>query len=315
MRRPLLLVLGSAGLLLFACGSEVTSGEATFANDAGGDGAGGGSSGGSSGSSSGGSSSGGEDGGDAGATDAGGGDGDSLPPYAVVWSGPDPYAIGSRTPVAATFAVNGALDSFTYSAAEAPERKTAGVYDVLKDALSGTGRWSNGNTGGTFDGNTGILLSPTQGFHYGFIVRPAAAPAATAGTYALAGVTQPTIDDGTVPIGTMTGTVATAIDGANMRVGIQLSIAMPTDATYTVTTTGGSAVPATSAIVASGTELGFGGDATATSVGAACQGGGACTATIKAMRAAGNDRIVIAYAVTAGAAGKTLRGAAVFAKQ
>lgn len=311
MRKPLLLSFAAAGVLLLACGSDVTSGGATFQNDGGSDDAGGSSSS-SSGSpgDGGGSSSSGDSG-----SDGSSGDGGNDPPYAVVYSAAAPIGIDSRTPVAATFATNGALDSYTYSADEAPERGMAAVYNVFKDATSGVGRWADGTLGGKFFANTMPSLNGNQGFHYGFVVRPTTIPAPAAAAYTFLGASAPSIDDGSLPVGTLTGDVATAVDGANMRLGVELTFTMPNDTTYTVSTTGGVATPSTSAVVTTGQTLGLAGTAPVTSAGVACQGGGTCTATIRAMRTADNDRIVIAFVVTAGASGKAIRGAAAFAKQ
>lgn len=315
MRQALLLTLGAAGLLLFACGSDTSNGSSS--GDAGGDaGASSSSSSSSSGASST-SSSGSSGTEDAGADGSSGGDGGSDPPYAVVYSAASPIGIDQRTPVAATFATNGALDSYTYAADEAPERGTGAVYNVFKDANAGVGRWSDGQLGGKFYGNPMPLLNNKQGYHYGWVLRPASIPAPVAATYAVLGASQPTMDDGTTAIGTATtGSMATAVDGATMRVGIELSVVMPDDGSYTVTTTGGTATPATSPIVANGTQLGFAGTASVTTAtGAACSGG-ACTANIRAMRSANNERIVIAFVITsAGATGKAVRGSVAFGKK
>lgn len=312
MRSALLVSLGAVGAILAACGSDGGSGDTSGANDAGS------TSSSTSSSSSGGSSS--SSSGSSGAGDAGsdgsssGGDGADDPPFAVVFSSAAPIGLAQRTPVDVVLATNGALDEYTYSADEAPMRGMAAVYNVFKDATSGVGRWSDGTLGGKFNGETMPFLNGSQGYHYGWVARPSAIPAPTAGTYTMLGGSQPTIDDGSLALGTLSGaSAATAIDGANMRLGIQLTFTMPMDATYTVTTTGGAAAPATSAVVSSG-QLGLAGAGTVASPGAACQGGGACSATFTAMRTAGNDRIVVAYAITAGATGKTIRGSLAFGK-
>lgn len=312
MRKPLLVLgLGVVAFVFVACGPDGTSG---------GDGTPGADGGGGDGGA-------GPGPGEDAATDGGGDldasadasedapvDGSGGPPWAVVFSGPAPYGIEGRSPVDATFAVNGALDSYTFAADEAPQRSTAAVYDVLADGIAGTGRWSDGMTGGTFHGSPGVLFNNKQAFHYGYVMRPSAVPAPVAATFAIAKATSPTMDDGTFAPGTCTGSAATAVDGASMRVGLALSVEILGDGTYTVSTTGGVATPSTSAIVAGGSDLVFSGSAAVTGAGAACGGGGACTATIEGIRSASHDRIVIAYAIDSGTTGKAVRGAVVLSK-
>src|SRR5205814_550103 len=91
-------------------------------------------------------------------------------------------------------------------------------------------------------------LSATQGFHYAVGTSSDTLPSSGNATYTLLGATEVTRGDGTVAVGTATGdmTVAFAVTST-----VGLSLTLNLDGTdYDITTTGGTATPASSEVTA-----------------------------------------------------------------
>jgi hypothetical protein len=111
-------------------------------------------------------------------------------------------------------------------------------------------RWAGGETHGNyyngFNGTTFAELGRTshQGFHlmYGKPSAQESLPANGVATYDLAAATSPTIDDGSFAPGTFTGELG-ILFGPIFKVGIDFTVDMPGDHTYSILTAGGAAAP------------------------------------------------------------------------
>ena len=96
-------------------------------------------------------------------------------------------------------------------------------------------------------GSNNVVLDPgTKGLHFATLNPATAIPVNGNVTYSLATATKPTYGDGSTLAGTFTGNLAVGLDSAK-RVGFDFTITMP-DHTYQVSTLGGAAQPAKSAI-------------------------------------------------------------------
>lgn len=238
-------------------------------------------------------------------------------PYSIAYSATGP-GIDLRPDVSATFLPNGELDGYKASDQEAPTKGTAKAAEIYMDAKSLLGRWNDGTTGGVFYSQTnGFALSATQGFHYALVEKASALPSAGPAELALASATAPTIDDGSLAVGTLTGTAGAAWAGEATKLGFDLTVTMPGDATYTIKTTGGWETPATTEVNVFNTSLfatAQAGDVPVTSTGVACSGGSACKAIIDGAVGKDGDRLAVAVMISSGGTTKVIRAAAVFAK-
>jgi len=181
------------------------------------------------------------------------------------------------------------------------------------DAFSAVGRWSGGTSAGTYYTSPPFTWGAQQGFHYGLVVAAGAFPTNIGVPYARASATKTTIEDGSLAPGSATAkaTVAYGANGATDRkLGLEIAVTMPGDATYTATTAGGAATPATSAL--STFNASHAGDLEVTGGGVACTGPNACKMTVRAMIGGGGAntgaRVAIAYVLTSGTPAKALRG-------
>lgn len=239
-------------------------------------------------------------------------------PYFLSYSAPGP-GIDSRPSVTATFEGN-EITGYVAGAMESPTRGTALTAEPGMDAFVAWGRWSGGTTAGILYNNPGIALSATQGFHLALGLRtdPAAVPASGGADYTLLGATHATIEDGSFALGTITGSMKVAYAGAMTKVGLALSIDMPGDAVYTVTTAGGTATPASSEIgsLTAINPARLAGDVAVVSPGKACTVGVSCKAVFQGFLAGPSaDRVALVFTLSAGQAGTQVRGVVVFQRQ
>lgn len=239
-------------------------------------------------------------------------------PYFISYTSPGP-GIDSRPSVTAAFAGEELL-GYVASPMESPTRGTNVSSEVGMDAFIAWGRWNGGTTAGTFYSNPGVVLSATQGWHLvlGTATPSASVPASGGASYTLLGATHSTIDDGSFAIGTLTGSMNVAFSGATTRVGVDLSIDMPGDATYAVVSAGGTSTPSTSELgsLSAANAARLGGQVAVTSAGKACSGSAGCKASFQGFIAGPDaDRIGLAFVLTAGMAGTQVRGVAVFQRQ
>ena len=178
--------------------------------------------------------------------------GTSLPSgdgYVLVYS-TSPFLSGIgidlRPAVSATFDADGALTSYRASDDERLELGAASATARYGDAVAATGSWSGGPTSGRFYNtrpNGDYTFDPNRdGFHYA-IARPAGSLPSGTVTYVLVGASQPTKSDGGAPGTLDNGTVS--IDFAANKVGVELKATLD-GSPFTLTTTGGSANPASS---------------------------------------------------------------------
>jgi hypothetical protein len=239
-------------------------------------------------------------------------------PYFLTYSAKGP-GIDSRPSVTATFS-GAEIVGYVAGPSESPNRGTCVTSEAGMDALVAWGRWDDGTTAGVLNANPGIALSPTQGFHLalGILTPGASVPASGNASYALLGATHATIDSGALALGTVTGTLGVAFSGPTTKVGMDLSIDMPGDTAYKVTSMGGVASPATSEIASIGAAnpARLGGQIPVAVTGAACAGGTTCKATFQGFMAGPDaDRIGLSFVLSAGFAGTQVRGVVVFTRQ
>lgn len=169
-----------------------------------------------------------------------------VAPFAIVYAGTQ-VGIDARFASAATFSGNGLSQ---YKIDDPAEERTNGSAKVVDTGVSGSvawGRWNDGLTGGPND--NAVTLPANGGFHY-VIGRPLVpVPASGGGTFTLAGKTPVAVSDGSLATGTASGTLAVAYGGeAGTKIGLTLTLDLPGDFTYQVTTNGGSADPSMSEI-------------------------------------------------------------------
>jgi hypothetical protein len=131
---------------------------------------------------------------------------------------------------------------------EKPLIGTAKAVDIFGDTLVLAGRWEDGTTAGAFYGNT-FTFPKDGGFQYVIGDASASLPASGSPAYTLTHGSPTTISDGSIAPGTATGTLGVAFAGDGTKVGASFKLVLPGDQTYDVSTTGGSATPATSEVV------------------------------------------------------------------
>lgn len=176
------------------------------------------------------------------------------------------------------------------------------------------GRWTGGGTGGT-GSYSGRDLSGDRGMHWAVGTPTADVPANGTAHYDLTASTAPVFNDGRSAPGTLSGGIVVAWNGASSRIGAELDVAMPGDATYHMATTGGLATPATSELVYTGgaSAWRFSGNVpvTVTGSGAACDG--PCTASVNAQPfGAGASTIGLGFEIGTSNAASSITGMGIF---
>ena len=231
-------------------------------------------------------------------------------PYAIAYAAGINVGIDSRTPVTATFGARGALSGYTWTTntVESPTVGTNVVADVSGDQFVTLGRWNGGTTaGGFYSSTTGFSYSGNQGFHYALGIPAVSLPTSGTATYAMLGATSPTVRDGSRSPGTATGALAVLWAGPSTKVGVQLKITIPNDATYEVLTSGGTANPAGSELSAFDTSMFTGGSVTTVGNGQSCSG--SCTSIIQGFFAGPTqERAALAYTINSGTSAKNVDG-------
>jgi hypothetical protein len=212
----------------------------------------------------------------------------------------------------------GAIERFGQSAfTNELARGTAQSADVGGDALITWGRWTNGSYEQvqTF-GNTPVALGAEQALHYviGATTPGSNIPASGTASFSLMGATKPTFGDGALAAGTLAGSMSVSWGGAAAtKVGMDLTVTMPGDASYSVVTAGGLASPSLSQVQ---TFFGaqFFGTVPVASAGRACTSNPAgCGANIAGFFAGpAAERAGIAYQLGSGNAQQSIHGAAAF---
>ena len=248
----------------------------------------------------------------------------SSPPLAMVSAGPSTFTdttvgISPVTQDSSTGLVT------AYTPAETVTINTAQGADMGGDALITWGRWVNGTSrssgsgGGAYDLDT---IGAEQGFHY-VIGKPSPSlPASGTANFTLLGATKPTFGDGALPAGTLTS-AAMAVEwgGAATRVGVDMTLTMPSDGTYRVMTTGGTTTPGTSEISTTFGDARFQGSGipVTTTGGARACAGGTCAAKVEGLFTGTNGaRAGLVYTVNNGiffGQPTSVVGAAAFIKQ
>ena len=195
-------------------------------------------------------------------------------PHAVMYSASGGIGIDMRPNSTATFDDSGVMTGYEAGAQEKPLLGTLTNSELKVVGSPGDhgvaiGRWSDGNMAGEYYGGT-YTFSATQGFHYA-VGSTGTLPATGDKTYTVTGSTKVTGDDGNLMLGTVTGT-AKATFGSVGRLALELTVAVPGDMNFSVSTAGGLADPSQSGIMLTGASF-FGNDVAAVSGGTACATG------------------------------------------
>ena len=232
---------------------------------------------------------------DVGAPGGGGGGGaftaslnTSSLPLAMVYAGPAGGLVDQSTDVTAITqdGTTGLITSYTKTGIDTYVKNTAQGADVGGDALITWGRWTNGTSQllGTGGPPSDTVIGAEQGFHY-VIGKPSPSlPATGTANFTLMGATKPTFGDGAFPAGTL-ASAAMAVEWggtAATKVGVNMTVTMPGDASYQIVTTGGTATPGTSEISTGGDARFIGFSIPVTGGARACNGG-ACEAFIRGL--------------------------------
>ncbi|GEM_PF-2305532 len=223
--------------------------------------------------------------------------------------------IDQRDQVVTTTEADGTLNKYlwTVNTLEAPLRgSSASMETGTAGGVIGWSRWADGITAGNYHDGPPHARTSQQGMH--FVYGTPATDLPTSGTvsYALAGATNPTIRDGSVAPGSVTGSAAVAF-GSTAKVGLDMQITIGGH-NYAVATNGGAANPGSSQISVTG-NMGFrANNITVTPGGPACTGA-SCSATVTGFLAgSGASHIGVSYTLGGGAFDKQVDGAAVFAR-
>ncbi|MFT3774808.1 MAG: hypothetical protein QM820_56385 [Minicystis sp.] len=234
----------------------------------------------------------------------------SGPGHVISYAAGDQIGIDGRVPVTATFDAASQLQGYVWDLNastmnnEKPGLGTNVVSNAGHTSDIGWGRWNGGTMSGNFFGKV-YTYSATQGFHYVIAGKPGAPTATTGGAdYDLIGSTPPTSADGSLPLGSFTGTIH--VDYANPPlVAVKLEPQIG-GVTYTIQTTG---FPAGSAEISTG-DPEFGGMVPTTGAGSC---GGSCMSYVRGFFASGGDVVGIAYQV--GTTTGRISGVAAFVKK
>lgn len=204
--------------------------------------------------------------------------------YYVAWPGP---GFDQRYPVTATH-IGGAMQSYVASADEAPEIGSCTALDVGTHGSVAWGRWADGETAGTYYGNT-YVFGPENGWHYALLDTPVTSGVfGVAGTWTQVGGTSPTNPAGD-PVGTATWE-AVMVPGDPPQLALSMTA---TVGGITLTgTTPGWPDPAASQVTwfngsfAGGMQL------------TGCPGAGACSLSLRGRFADGGETMAVMYTST-----------------
>ncbi len=258
---------------------------------------------------------------------AGGADAKGAPtplgagPYTIAYASIAAIGIDARTFADGKATFDGVkLLSYESSANEMPTVGSNQTNEANGDAFALIGRWSGGVTGGKFYnvGGTGLATIPANGgFHY--VIGRLADPLPTSGaaSYVLTRTTAATLADGSVAVGTTTGTLAADYGATMSKVGFSVVLDVGGVA-YTITTTGGTANVATSqSVFASGTlKAMFANNLEVTAPTGPCATAGTCKANANGVVAGPNgERFGLVVSAATGTGTPRALGALVFTKQ
>lgn len=166
-------------------------------------------------------------------------------PFAIVFASPG-LGIDLRT-ATTTFDGSQLLAYAAVGGGESLALGTASVSDVGDAAGLVWGRWRAGQPVGMFPGVPTLpSYGADSGFHYAVGEATKPLPGGATLAFAQVGSTPPTIGDGSLSGGTVVASAATSGMGASARVGISISVTMPSDTTYVIGTTGGTSDPSMS---------------------------------------------------------------------
>ncbi|ABQ67745.1 hypothetical protein Swit_1381 [Rhizorhabdus wittichii RW1] len=202
---------------------------------------------------------------------------------------------------------------WTTNTQESPEIGTNNGFETGSVAgVIGWTRWAGGATAGKYFDSSVLNRTDKQGMHYVYGAPATNLPTSGTASYALVGATKPTISDGSLDPGSLTGSAAVAF-GATPTVGVDLHVSIGGH-TYDVATNGGVANPAQSQM---GVQANMGFQANNIPVaagGPVCSSTG-CGAYITGFLAGpGASHVGLSYSINSTNGGPTLTGAAAFGK-
>jgi hypothetical protein len=241
--------------------------------------------------------------------------GTELSGQMVAYAG-DVIGIDARDESRTTLGDNGQLLKYVWTVnptGEAPEIGTNKAFETGSVAgVIGWTRWAGGTTAGTYFGNPPVTRTERQGLH--LVHGTPATDLPTSGTvnYALVGATRPTINDGSLEPGTLSGSAAVAF-GSTPKVGVDLQVGIGGHS-YAVATTGGVTDP-TRSQMSVGSGMNFSAYGLSVAPGGPVCTGGSCEANITGFLAGpGASHLGLSFQVYAPGTSTTVTGAAAFGK-
>lgn len=170
--------------------------------------------------------------------------------YSIVYAA-DSIGIDSRTDVTVTVGAGGELNRYKVGDGSDEDLERNSNDSLERGNANGEvfiERWAGGETHGNYfndyNGDTISSLGRTsyQGFHLVYGQPGTNIPTTGTALYTLAAATKPTFDKGQTAPGTFAGTLGLTF-GTTLKAGIDFTVAMPGDRTYSILTAGGSSNP------------------------------------------------------------------------
>lgn len=241
--------------------------------------------------------------------------GNELSGQMVAYAG-DVIGIDARDESRTTLGDNGQLLKYVWTVnptGESPEIGTNKAFETGSVAgVIGWTRWAGGTTAGTYFGNPPVTRTERQGLHLVHGTPATDLPTSGTANYALVGATRPTINDGSLEPGTLSGSAAVAF-GSTPKVGVDLQVGIGGHS-YAVATTGGVTDP-TRSQMSVGSGMNFSAYGLSVAPGGPVCTGGSCEANITGFLAGpGASHLGLSFQVYAPGTSTTVTGAAAFGK-
>jgi len=197
---------------------------------------------------------------------------------------------------------------------EAPDIGTNSAFEAgtVGDVIGWT-RWAGGTTAGKYYDNSAVTRTDKQGLHFVYGTPATNLPTSGTASYALVGSTKPTISDGSLDPGSLTGSAAVAF-GSVAKVGVDLHVAIGGHV-YDLATTGGVRDPGQSQMSVQPNMSFFANNLPVAAGGPACASTG-CSAFISGFLAGpGASHLGLSYLIgSSNGSGIDVSGAAAFGK-
>lgn len=241
--------------------------------------------------------------------------GNEISGQMVAYAG-DVIGIDSREESSTTLGPNGQLLKYVWTVNPSGESPEIGTNNALETGsvagVIGWTRWAGGTTAGSYFDNPPVTRTDRQGLHFVHGTPATDIPTTGTASYALVGSTRPTISDGSLEPGTLTGSAAVAF-GSTPKVGIDLQVGIGGHS-YGLATTGGVADPTRSEMSVASDMTFFANGLGIAPGGPVCTGS-SCEANIRGFLAGpGASHLGLSFSVYAPGTSTTVTGAAAFGK-